>query len=111
MKTTSSMDNVDLEKPLFQCTIGDLKAILSDLYVNNNQAVRPDKSAKHYVYGIAGLAKLFDCSLPTAQRIKSSGVIDEAISQIGGLIIVDADYAIDLLKISKKYRKSPLLKK
>lgn len=111
MKTTSTItENIDLEKPLFQCTIGDLKALLSDLYVNNSQAV-PEKTTKHYVYGLAGLAKLLGCSQPTAQRIKSSGVLDDAISQIGGLIIVDAEYAIDLLKISKKYRKSPLLKK
>ncbi|MBS7357976.1 MAG: DUF3853 family protein, partial [Bacteroidales bacterium] len=34
----------------------------------------------------------------------SSGVIDDATSQYGGIIVVDADYALDLLKVSKQYR-------
>ena len=65
---------------------------------------------KRYVYGIAGIAKLFGCSEPTAQRIKSSGEIDDAISQINGIIVVDADYALDLLRVSKKYRNTSLKK-
>lgn len=36
---------------------------------------------KKYVYGIAGIAKLFGCSIPTANRIKKSGKIDQAITQ------------------------------
>ena len=44
---------------------------------------------KKYVYGILGIAKLFGCSLPTANRIKKSGKIDKAITQIGRKIIVD----------------------
>jgi hypothetical protein len=102
--------NIDLEKPLFQCTLGDLKAILIDIQIGENQEITSDKVNKRYVYGIAGLAKLFGCSLPTAQRIKSSGEIDDAISQIGSIIIVDADYALDIIKLSKKYRKSLKLK-
>ena len=65
---------------------------------------------KRYVYGIAGIANLFGCSEPTAQRIKSSGEIDDAISQIGGIIVVDAEYALDLLRVSKKYRNMSLRK-
>ena len=38
---------------------------------------------RKYVYGILGIAKLFGCSLPTANRIKKSGKIDKAITQIG----------------------------
>ena len=30
---------------------------------------------KKYVYGILGIAKLFGCSLPTANRIKKSGEV------------------------------------
>ena len=44
-----------------------------------------------YVYGILGIAKLFGCSLPTANRIKKSGKIDKAITQIGRKIIVDVE--------------------
>lgn len=104
------MESIDLKKPLFQCTLGDLKAILTDILIGENQETISDKVNKRYVYGIAGLAKLFGCSLPTAQRIKSSGEIDDAISQIGSIIIIDADYALDIIKLSKKYRKSLKLK-
>ena len=51
---------------------------------------------RKYVYGILGIAKLFGCSLPTANRIKKSGRIDKAITQIGRKIIVDAELALEL---------------
>lgn len=51
---------------------------------------------KKYVYDIAGIAKLFGCSIPTANRIKKSGKIDQAITQIGRKIIVDAELALEL---------------
>lgn len=54
-----------------------------------------DKSKK-YVYGIRGIAQLFGCSLPTANRIKQSGKIDKATTQIGRKIIVDAELALEL---------------
>lgn len=53
-------------------------------------------SSKKYVYGIVGIAQLFGCSMPTANRIKQSGKIDKAITQIGRKIIVDADLALEL---------------
>ncbi|HCC52888.1 MAG TPA: hypothetical protein DEQ30_13245, partial [Porphyromonadaceae bacterium] len=53
-------------------------------------------TSKKYVYGIVGIARLFGCSMPTANRIKKSGKIDRAITQIGRKIIVDADLALEL---------------
>ena len=38
----------------------------------------------------------FRCSLPTANRIKQSGKINRAITQVGRKIIVDADLALEL---------------
>ena len=97
---------LDFSKPLFQATIGDLKELLT--IVMNDVALESDDKTqatkKNLVYGIAGIANLFQCSMPTAQKIKSSGVIDDATSQYGGIIVVDADYALDLLKVSKQYR-------
>lgn len=49
-----------------------------------------------YVYGIAGIAELFHCSLPTANRIKKSGRIKKAITQIGRKIVVDKKMALEL---------------
>ena len=54
------------------------------------------KGEKRYVYGLAGIARLFGCSLPTANRIKQSGKINRAITQIGRKIIVDADLVLEL---------------
>ena len=56
---------------------------------------------KHYVYGLKGLAQLMGCSYPTAFRIKKSGIIDPAISQVGKIIVIDTDLAIDLLKVRR----------
>lgn len=53
-------------------------------------------TSRKYVYGISGIARLFGCSLPTANRIKKSGKIDKAITQIGRKIIVDAELALEL---------------
>ena len=44
------------------------------------------------------IARVFGCSVPTANRIKKSGVIDKAITQIGRKIVVDADLALSLAK-------------
>ena len=103
---------LDFQKPLFQATIGDLKEAftmaLRDIELESEGKTKA--APKRYVYGIAGIAKLFGCSEPTAQRIKSSGEIDDAISQINGIIVVDAEYALDLLRVSKKYRNTSLKK-
>ena len=53
---------------------------------------------KHYEYGIAGIAKIFGCSIPTANRIKKSGVIDAAITQVNRKITVDSELALSLAK-------------
>ena len=53
---------------------------------------------KHYEHGIEGLAKVFKCSIPTANRIKKSGVIDAAITQVGRKIVVDVELSLELAK-------------
>lgn len=68
----------------------------SENAVTNQKAAHVDDGSKKYVYGLAGLAKLFGCSKPTANRIKQSGKIDKAITQIGRVIIIDAEYALEL---------------
>ncbi len=79
-------------------------------YVSGNRRIiRKDKAANEgsmeeklaedndkYVYGIAGIAELFHCSLPTANRIKKSGRIKKAITQIGRKIVVDKKMALEL---------------
>ena len=57
-------------------------------------------SQKRYVQGYQGIANLFGCSKSTAQRIKKSGIIDDAITQVNRKILVDADLALQLVKES-----------
>ena len=93
------------DKPLFQATLGDLIEALNEGFANvgiDGRAYTNPSSEKRYVYGLFGISKLFGCSQATAQRIKSSGVIDAAISQNGKIIVVDADLALDLLRVSNK---------
>lgn len=98
---------INLDKPLFQASIRDLVEALTialkdvELGCDGKAKAAPKK---HLVYGIAGLADLLKCSTATAQRIKSSGVLDDCISQIGGVIVIDSEMALDTLKVSKKYR-------
>ena len=65
-------------------------------------ATNPPKEKEHYVYGIAGIAQIFGCSIPTASRIKASGIINDAVTQVGRKIIVNADLALALAKQNKK---------
>jgi hypothetical protein len=84
------------EKPIWQMT-GEEFLFLQQ---NGSQNIKVDTPVmnpnKKYVYGIHGIAQLFGCSMPTANRIKKSGKIDRAITQIGRKIIVDADLALEL---------------
>ena len=60
------------------------------------ESITEVNSKENYVYGLRGLAQLFGCSIPTANRIKQSGKIDKAITQIGRKIIINADLALEL---------------
>ncbi len=78
--------------------LSNLKLLMGDTTENKTETAPP----KHLVYGIRGIADTFGCSIPTANRIKKSGVIDDAISQTGRKIVVDVDKALALAKEKKK---------
>lgn len=88
-----------LDKPVWQMTGEELLFLAQHGQAHNESGRQEDTTAKdkrHFVYGLAGLARLFGCSLPTANRIKQSGKIDRVITQIGRKIIIDADLALEL---------------
>ena len=64
-------------------------------FLFNNLGVL-DKPDRKLAYGIKGIAETFGCSIPTANRIKKSGIIDKAISQLGRKIVIDVDLALEL---------------
>lgn len=92
------MDQITDE--LLQKTIGEMSGmefiqlfkVANDVKADDSQENEEDK----YVYGIVGIAELFHCSLPTANRIKKSGRIKKAITQIGRKIVVDKKMALEL---------------
>ncbi len=87
-----------LAKPVWQMTGEELMLLNKNLLQEMNvKAPRPGTATeKRYVYGLGGIARLFGCSVPTAKRIKQSGKISQAITQIGRKIIVDVDMALAL---------------
>ena len=86
-----------LSKPVWQMT-GEEFIFLSK-HASRQTETQPQPvtdTERKYVYGILGIAKLLGCSLPTANRIKKSGKIDKAITQIGRKIIVNVELALEL---------------
>lgn len=86
-----------LQKPVAMMTGEELFFLFSKGIESKNSNMAQSVSKGNY-YGIEGIARIFGCSVPTANRIKKSGVIDKAITQIGRKIVVDADLALSLAK-------------
>lgn len=83
------------DTPIWQLSVREFRELIRQ---ETNQAIKAEPATeKQYVYGIDGIARLFDCSRMTAQRIKNSGKIDKAIKQAGRKIIVDANLALELI--------------
>jgi hypothetical protein len=98
------MENIDPNKPLFQCTLGEFKAVIVEALREKELENIAEAHEKKYVYGLAGLMKLLGCSISTAERIRKSGVIDQAISRTGNILVIDSELALELLKINKRRR-------
>lgn len=94
----SSTNNLN-EKPLVMLSCGELVSLIREtMYESQGQSMKEGHPAAgcKYVYGIKGIADLFGCSVPTANKIKRSGKIDKAITQVGRKIVVDAEMALEL---------------
>lgn len=105
-KVTCSDDDPEyvalLDKPLWQFTGKDNEYMLKHVLMESFSCTKVEPtSQKRYVQGYQGIATLFGCSKSTAQRIKKSGIIDEAITQVNRKILVDADLALQLVKESE----------
>lgn len=91
-----------LDKPLWQFTGKDHAYMMKHVLMESLSVESTEPSSKKvYVQGYQGIATLFGCSKSTAQRIKKSGIIDEAITQVNRKILVDADLALQLVKESE----------
>lgn len=90
------METISPDTRIIDLTIGELMEFLGRETVVKTDCM-PSRE-RRLVYGIAGIAQLFNCSKATANRIKQSGKIDKAITQVGNKIVVDADMALELNK-------------
>lgn len=88
-----------LQKPIAMMT-GEELCFLITKSVESTEVGTPQTASKGNYYGIEGIARVFGCSVPTANRIKKSGII----TQIGRKIVVDADLALSLAKESGEIR-------
>ncbi len=98
INTSNETQNL-LHKPIAMMTGEELISLLND-FINEETCNKPlnDDVKPRYVYGMAGLAQIFGCSVPTANRIKASGIIKDAITQVKRKIVIDVDKAIALAK-------------
>lgn len=83
---------------LIDMTLGDLLAILEEREAKMRADIIESKreTLPRVVYGISGIAQLFNCSKSTAMRIKNSGKIAGAITQYKHTICVNVDKALSL---------------
>lgn len=88
---SKSIKSIDPTTPLWQISVGEFLELQ-----------RKSKADKRYEYGLKGIAKIFGCSVSQANRIKGSGIIDEAIIQNGNIIIIETEKALKLFGEKKK---------
>ena len=81
------------ETRIIDLTVGQLMDLIAKAQAPVVEK-KPEQT-KRLVYGISGIAQLFNCSMT------ASGRIDDAITQHGRIIVVDADKALLLFNNSK----------
>ena len=89
--------NINPNTRIIDLTVGELVDIIKEtMSMQVASSAMPEQNPRNLEYGIAGIARIFNCSISTANRIKASGKIDDAITQIGRIITIDVDRALQL---------------
>ena len=96
---TKSIINITDDTPIAMLTVGQLREVLFpkallDL-IEKQQIIDEERIPKRYVHGVVGIKQLFNCSYPTAHKLKET-ILKPAVKQQGRVIVVDADLAIKL---------------
>lgn len=94
------------QKAVWQMTGDELLQLIylglsESKFSRNKENSKTNPQEQNYVYGLKGIAKLFGCSVSSAQRLKKSGKIDDAIIQDGRKIIVEVDKVLELVRNHK----------
>lgn len=101
--TTNYVTENLMDKPIVTMSGAELVSLITEsvtTMIQESQTGVPTINQRYY-HGIGGLAQVLGCSVPTANRIKKSGALDGAISQIGRKIIVDGNKALELMNSIK----------
>lgn len=98
---TKAIINITDDTPIAMLTVGQLREVLFpkallDL-IEKQQIIEEERIPKRYVHGVVGIKQLFNCSYPTAHKLKET-ILKPAVKQQGRVIIVDADLAIKLFE-------------
>lgn len=83
-------------RPLFTLTCDEFRELMRGL--SNQKETTNTVVDNGYVYGLSGLASILGASVTTAQRVKNSGKLDSAITQVGRKICIDVAEVRRILK-------------
>lgn len=97
------MSKYDLNTRIIDLTLGEVLDAIEERIRTTTQQVQSQPEEKRFVYGLKGFAKLLGCSKTTAARLKATGNYDEAITQIGALLLIDADKVLEIAKSLNKH--------
>lgn len=88
---------------LVDMTLGDLMALLDERDRRRAAAKSAAETLPQLVYGLDGIRTLYHCSKPTALRIKRSGRLDGAITEISERkFAVDVRKALELMPLKQR---------
>ena len=93
------MLNFGENTPLAMLTVGQFKEIIISAMPRQEVETKLDASP-NYIYGLAGIRKLFGVSHATAQKLKNT-ILAPAVKQYGRKIIVDTRMAVELFNKRK----------
>lgn len=79
-------------------TVGELMDYIKRALPEIGTKEDGESNGRRLEFGLQGIASIFNCSISTANRIKASGRIDAAISQVGRKMVIDAEKALELMK-------------
>ena len=91
--------NITDDTPIAMLTVGQLREVLFpkallDL-IEKQQIIEEEITPKRYVHGVSGIKQLFNCSNPTAHKLKET-ILKPAVKQQGRVIVVGAELAMKL---------------
>ena len=84
------------ETRIIDLTVAQLREVIDKAVEESLRRRQPENVAPRFVYGIKGIASIFNVSERQARYIKASGMISKAIKQQGRTIVTDAGLALEL---------------